>query len=99
MGNSNGAALVTVSWGIYGVVLFLVAMRQNSKWLRLAAFSTLALVVLKLFLVDLEEVEPLLRILLFLGFGIVFMMLSYILPSVFRKQSASKTDTTTPSLQ
>ncbi len=76
------------------MVLFLLAMRQNSKWLRLAAFSTLALVVLKLFLVDLDEVEPLLRILLFLGFGIVFMMLSYILPSVFRKQASSKAGAT-----
>ncbi|MFK7847511.1 MAG: DUF2339 domain-containing protein [Rhodothermales bacterium] len=82
----SGQAVITVTWGIYGVVLFLAAMRYGNPWLRRAAFSTLALVVLKLFLIDLNEVEPLLRILLFLGFGIVFMMLSYILPSVFRKQ-------------
>ena len=90
----NGAAFITVVWGVYGVILFLSAMRQNSRWLRLAAFSTLALVVLKLFLIDLEEVEPLLRILLFLGFGIVFMMLSYILPSVFKKQDGDKSRAT-----
>lgn len=89
---TNGEAFITVVWGIYGVVLFLAAMRQNNRWLRLAAFSTLALVVLKLFLVDLDEVEPLLRILLFLGFGIVFMMLSYILPGVLRKQGPKKSD-------
>ena len=81
----NGQALITLLWGIYGVALFLLAMRQNNRWIRVAAFSTLALVVLKLFLIDLNEVEPLLRILLFLGFGIIFMMLSYILPSVFKK--------------
>ncbi len=84
----SGQAMITVAWGIYGVVLFLVALRNNYRWMRIAAFSTLALVVLKLFLIDLDEVEPLLRILLFLGFGIVFMMLSYILPSVFRKHAA-----------
>ncbi len=85
----SGQAVITVSWGIYGVILFLLALRNDYRWMRMAAFSTLALVVLKLFLIDLDEVEPLLRILLFLGFGIVFMMLSYILPSVFRKHSSS----------
>lgn len=84
-----GQAFITVVWGLYGVVLFLAAMRQQNRWLRLAAFSTLTLVVLKLFLIDLDEVDPLIRILLFFGFGIVFMMLSYILPSVF-KRSADK---------
>lgn len=88
----NEQALITTSWGIYGVVLFLFAMRQqHSRWLRLSAFCTLALVVLKLFLVDLSEVDPLIRILLFLGFGIVFMMLSYILPTFFKKQPETNT--------
>jgi uncharacterized membrane protein len=47
----------------------------------------MGLVVLKLFLVDLDEVEPLLRVLLFLGFGIIFLVLSYLLPNLFRRSS------------
>ena len=87
-GMDDGQALITTAWGAYAVVLFILAIRTNWRILRITSLSTLALVVIKLFLVDLEEVEPLIRVLLFLGFGIVFMMLSYIIPSLFSRPAS-----------
>jgi uncharacterized membrane protein len=97
-GTSDGQALITTTWGIYGIVLFLIALRKNFRKLRVTALFTMGLVVLKLFLVDLDEVEPLLRVLLFLGFGIVFILLGYLLPSLFRRQ-AVETNPSTISLK
>jgi uncharacterized membrane protein len=45
-----------------------------------AAFGTLALFVGKLFLVDLARLSALSRVLLFVGFGAVFLGISYLLP-------------------
>ena len=42
-----------------------------------AGLGTLGLVVGKLFLVDLERLDAIWRILLFMGFGVIFLMLSY----------------------
>jgi uncharacterized membrane protein len=49
---------------------------------------TLFVVVGKLFLVDLAWVGAVWRILLFLGFGVVFLLLSYYLQSLWRPGEA-----------
>jgi uncharacterized membrane protein len=46
--------------------------------------ATLFIVAGKLFLVDLEEVEALWRVLLFVGFGGLFLSLSYYLQVLWR---------------
>jgi uncharacterized membrane protein len=75
----SGEAIVTVTWGVYGIVL-LLAVRST----RLIGLATLLLVVAKLFLVDLSRVDPFLRILLFLGFGGVFLLISYYFRDLLR---------------
>jgi len=83
---SDGQAVVTISWGLYAIVLLFFAIRKRYGGVRTVALSTLAIVVFKLFLVDLAEVDALIRVLLFVGFGVVFMALSYLLPSVFKRK-------------
>jgi uncharacterized membrane protein len=68
----SGDALVTTTYGLYGLLL-LAASSQPRK----VGLATLLAAVAKLFLVDLERVDPFLRILLFLGFGAVFLTISY----------------------
>jgi len=75
----SGEAIVTVTWGVYGIVL-LLAIRST----RLMGLATLLLVVAKLFLVDLNRVDPFLRILLFLGFGGAFLLISYYFRDLLR---------------
>ena len=79
-----GQAYVSVAWGVYAVVLLIFGLRLDLKLLRHTAFATFLLIVAKLFLVDLAEVAALWRVLLFLGFGGLFLLLSYFLPNLWK---------------
>jgi len=73
----NGQAWVTVSWGAYGVSLLVLGFIQYGRRIRLAGMTTIFLVVGKLFLVDLSQLQAIWRILLFMGFGAIFLFLGY----------------------
>lgn len=73
-----------MSWGLYGVVLLVAGLRLDQPGLRKVALATFAAVVGKLFIVDLARLEPIWRILLFLGLGGAFMALSYYFPSLWK---------------
>jgi hypothetical protein len=60
------------------LVLFLGFYRNSSR-IRFLGMLTILLVVGKLFLVDLSQISTLLRILLFIGFGVVFLVVRYLL--------------------
>ena len=49
---------------------------------RILGSATLLLVVAKLFLVDLAALETIWRVLLFMGFGALFLLLSYLLKNL-----------------
>ena len=70
-------AYVTVAWGLTGAALFVAGLRRDHTHLIKGGVATLFLVVAKLFLWDLAELDPLWRVLLFLGFGGLFLLLSY----------------------
>jgi uncharacterized membrane protein len=71
-GFPSGDAIVTASYGVYGLALLMASAKT-----RKVGFATLLIAVAKLFLVDLDRVDPFLRILLFLGFGGLFLAISY----------------------
>jgi hypothetical protein len=84
---SNGMGYITIAWGIYAVILLVLGLRLNLNQLRMAAMGTLLLVIGKLFLVDLARVEAIWRILLFLGFGGLFLLLSYYFQALWKPGS------------
>ncbi|HEV3052227.1 MAG TPA: DUF2339 domain-containing protein [Longimicrobium sp.] len=73
----GGQGYATMVWGAWGLGLLLLAMRQGWPTAERVAIWTLLATVAKLFLVDLERLDPLFRVLLFLGFGAVFLYFSY----------------------
>ena len=87
---SGGGALVSVAWGVLsaallaGPALLLASSSRGTGsaglvyWSSRAGYAVLALVVAKLFLYDLAAVEPILRILLFCGFGTAFLLAAYL---------------------
>ena len=75
----GGQGLATIAWGAYGLALLLYGLRANRPIVERTGIATLLAVVAKLFLVDLSALHPLFRVLLFLGFGTVFLFLSYAL--------------------
>lgn len=85
----DGNVFVTTAWGIYGITLLVIGLRQDLTWLRIFGLGTLLLVVAKLFLIDLTEVKAIWRILLFLGFGGVFLFLSYYFRALWKPASRS----------
>jgi hypothetical protein len=87
---SGGGALVSVAWGVLSAALLagpalLLAPSPREPgsaglvyWSSKAGYIVLALVVAKLFLYDLAAVDPILRILLFCGFGTAFLLAAYL---------------------
>jgi len=87
---SGGGALVSVAWGVLSVALlagpaFLLSPSSRDLgsaglvyWSSKAGYVVLALVVAKLFFYDLAAVAPILRILLFCGFGTAFLLAAYL---------------------
>ena len=80
----GGEAYVTVAWGVYAVGLLVVGLRLDRTSPVRGGMATLFIVAGKLFLVDLAEVEALWRVLLFVGFGVLFLSLSYYLQALWR---------------
>lgn len=80
----GGEAYVTIAWGLYAVGLLVAGLRLDRVSLVRGGMATLFLVVGKLFLVDLAEVEAFWRVLLFVGFGVLFLSLSYYLRALWR---------------
>jgi hypothetical protein len=87
----QGVGYVTVAWGLYAMVLLVIGLRQDWLSLRWAGMATLVLAVLKLLSYDLTNVNALWRIFLFLGFGAVFLGLSYALQDLWRPKSVPPT--------
>ncbi len=85
----NGAAYTTIARGLYAPGLLLAGLRVDGPSLMRTGMATLFLVVGKLFLVDLAGVEAVWRILLFLGFGGMFLLLSYYLQHLWKPKSGT----------
>jgi uncharacterized membrane protein len=77
-----GDGIVTATWGLYALAL-LVFVRPA----RNVALGTLFLAAGKLVVHDLSQVEPIWRILLFLGFGGVFLAVSYYFTDLWNASS------------
>lgn len=85
----NGQAYVSVCWGIYAIVLLIYGFTKENYNMRMAAMATIFLVVGKLFLVDLSQLQAIWRILLFIGFGTLFLFISYFLQQRFTDEKES----------
>ncbi len=86
----NGQAYVTISWGLYGIALLIVGLRLRQNQIRIGAMVTLLIVVAKLFLVDLAMLKAIWRILLFMGFGIIFLVISYYFQALWKGPSRAE---------
>jgi hypothetical protein len=83
-------AYVTLAWGLCGAAMFVAGLRRDHTYLIRGGVATLFLVVAKLFLWDLAALDPLWRVLLFLGFGGLFLLLSYHLRNLWTPHDAAE---------
>ncbi len=78
----NGPAYVSAAWCATAAALLVMGTWRRTQLIQMAGLATLALFVGKLFLVDLASLPALGRILLFLGSGALFLLISYSLPGL-----------------
>jgi uncharacterized membrane protein len=84
---AGGAAYVSVAWSTYAVALL-----SAGLWLRLdlvqrTGLATLLVVVAKLFVVDLAALDAIWRIVLFLGIGAGFLLISFLLQGLWEQRA------------
>ena len=72
----QGQVLISLVWGAVGATVVVLGLAKARRRLRALGLGTLAVVVAKLFLVDLSQVAAISRIVLFLAFGALFLVLS-----------------------
>jgi uncharacterized membrane protein len=89
-GVDGGQGYASIVWGVWGLGLLLVAMRQGWPTAERVAIWTLLATVGKLFIVDLDRLDPLFRVILFLGFGAVFLYFSYSLSGAWRPRGPAE---------
>ena len=77
---NSGMGWVTVFWGLHGFGLVVWGHRAACPMLKITANVILVLTVCKLIFCDLASVADVWRVVLLLGFGGVFLLMSYLLP-------------------
>jgi hypothetical protein len=82
-----GQALVSITWGLIAASELIYGYVARDEWVRRAGLATLLVLVGKLFLIDLSQVDVVLRILLFMGFGGAFLVLGFYLPKLEEKRT------------
>lgn len=88
---SDGDALITISWGVYAIILLVWGFQRDSDLIRKTAMATVFLTVGKLVLVDFSQLEAIWRILMFIGFGGFFLLISYYIQK-YRSNTMGKPD-------
>lgn len=70
--------LVTVAWGVEGLVLLGIGFALGERILRLQGLGLLLICILKLFFYDLRNLETMYRILSFIALGLILLAVSWI---------------------
>ncbi|MCP4419301.1 MAG: DUF2339 domain-containing protein, partial [Chloroflexi bacterium] len=86
---NNGQGFISIAWGIYALTLLFIGLRSRFGAVRTVGLATLFALVGKLFLVDLANLKAVWRILLFFGFGGVFLLLSYFYQGLWKTKPAT----------
>ncbi|PAU95191.1 hypothetical protein CK503_03050 [Aliifodinibius salipaludis] len=84
----NGQAWVSLVWGLYAILLIVLGLWRFGKQVRMAGLLTMLVVVIKLFLIDLAQLQAIWRILLFMGFGSVLLLVGYLIQSKVLEKSS-----------
>jgi uncharacterized membrane protein len=70
--------LLSLGWGVYGAVLVIVGMRRAFALTRYIGIAVIAGTVLKVFFYDLWELGGIYRVIGFIAFGVLLVLVSYL---------------------
>ena len=95
--SSTAQAALAVTWTVLALALAVAAVRRESRGLWFFGAAVFAVVVLKLFLVDLSQAEALVRIVAFIAVGAIGLLIGYRAPLPPRRAEAVRSEETPPS--
>lgn len=70
--------MLSLAWGVYGAILIAFGMQRAYAPVRYVGMTILAITVMKVFFYDLWELGGIYRVVGFLGFGILLVLVSYL---------------------
>jgi len=79
-----------VVWLLIGIVLLVLGSRFNQRSLRLASAALVLVAVLKVFLIDMSNLEGILRALSFMGLGAVLIGIGLFYQRILVKKDGNK---------
>jgi uncharacterized membrane protein len=88
----QGQAVVSVSWAVVGIAVFVTGAVRKTPELGMAGLGVIAITVAKLLTVDLQEVDTLWRAGLFLIVGLGIMRLGFLIPRLTARPAAPDID-------
>ena len=68
---------ISVIWGLYALALLVAGIRHASRSLRLVGLALLGITVVKIFAVDLDQLDTMYRIVAFLTLGVVLLFAAF----------------------
>jgi uncharacterized membrane protein len=92
LAHSNIQISLSISWVILGLSFIIIASKNAKRGLWLLGSSILALVIFKLFLIDLQNQNTLFSTLLFILVGVLLLLVGYISPLPPQKEEAKEID-------
>lgn len=69
---------ISIHWSVFALALVLAGTMKNVKPLRLAGLGLFAVVAWKIFMVDLEDLDPIYRIVAFIALGLLLLAGSFV---------------------
>jgi len=86
----DGNGLVSIAWGLTGSTLLWVGLRKNQLEYFKTGLATLVLIAIKLLVIDFSNLNVIWRILIFMGFGGVFLFLSCWIKDLWNMKTSDK---------
>lgn len=71
-------ASLSVVWALYAIIMIIVGMVKKSAGIRWGALALFAVVILKVFLIDLAGLETLYRIISFIALGVILLVAGFL---------------------
>lgn len=69
---------ISILWGIYSLLLIVVGIWKNLKYLRVAAIVLFGVTLVKLFIYDLSQLSTISKTILFVSLGILLLIISFL---------------------
>jgi uncharacterized membrane protein len=69
---------LSILWGVYALMLIVIGIARDKKYLRIAAMTLLAITLAKLFFYDIADLDTIPKTILFVTLGITLLVISFL---------------------